>query len=443
MSTTPLHCAVIGAGPMGLAAACRLARQGHRVTVVEADDRLGGMSAAFDFDGLPLERYYHFICGTDHPLFAELDELGLREHLKWTPTQLGFYYHGRWYDWGRPDALLRFPHLGLVDKLRFAAHVLATKRVSDWRALDRRNAIEWIRGWVGPRAYEVLWQRLFELKFFELQDNLSAAWIGTRIKRVALSRRSLWQEEMGYLEGGSQILLDAWQRRLASLGGEIRLSTPVRRVDVGAGADGRPRVIGLDTAAGPIAADRVLSTVPLRYVPRLAPDLSADERRRIDSIQNIPVACVLFKLRRPATKYFWMNVNDPRIEVPGFIEFSNLNPLPASVVYVPYYIPKTHPKWSWTDAQLLDEAQAYLLMTQPHLGPGDVLARHVSRYEYAQPICPPGFYDLLPGMQTSIDGFYMADTSYYYPEDRSINESLRVGHELAERAMARGNSHAA
>ena len=37
MSTTPLHCAVIGAGPMGLAAACRLARQGHRVTVVEAD----------------------------------------------------------------------------------------------------------------------------------------------------------------------------------------------------------------------------------------------------------------------------------------------------------------------------------------------------------------------------------------------------------------------
>ena len=138
-----------------------------------------------------------------------------------------------------------------------------------------------------------------------------------------------------------------------------------------------------------------------------------------------------------------MNVNDPRIEVPGFIEFSNLNPLPASVVYVPYYMPKTHPKWSWTDAQLLDEAQAYLLMTQPHLGPGDVLARHVSRYEYAQPICPPGFYDLLPGMQTSIDGFYMADTSYYYPEDRSINESLRVGHELAERAMARGNSHAA
>ena len=79
MTSTPLHYAVIGAGPMGLAAADRLAQAGHRVTVVEADDRLGGMSAAFDFDGLRLERYYHFICKTDYPLFETLREFGLSE----------------------------------------------------------------------------------------------------------------------------------------------------------------------------------------------------------------------------------------------------------------------------------------------------------------------------------------------------------------------------
>ncbi|MBC7941234.1 MAG: FAD-dependent oxidoreductase, partial [Chitinophagaceae bacterium] len=223
---------------MGLAAAHRLAESGQRVTVVEADDRLGGMSAAFDFDGLPLERYYHFICKTDFPLFELLDRFGMAHKLKWTATQLGFYYQGRWYDWGRPDALLKFPHLSLVDKLRFAAHVLATKRVVDWRALDRDNATQWIRRWVGERAYKVLWERLFELKFFELQHNLSAAWIGTRIKRVALSRRSLWQEEMGYLEGGSQGLLDEWQRRLGALGAEVKLATPVRQVDVAPASGG-------------------------------------------------------------------------------------------------------------------------------------------------------------------------------------------------------------
>ena len=430
MTNNSLHFAVIGAGPMGLAAAHALAERGHRVTLIDADNRLGGMSATFDFAGLTLERYYHFVCKTDQPLFDVLEQFGLSAKLRWKSTEMGFYYQGQWYDWGRPDALLKFPHLSLVDKIRFALHVLTTKAITDWRELDKVPATAWIRKWLGERGYRVLWDKLFALKFFEHQHQVSAAWIGTRIKRVALSRKSLFQEEMGYLEGGSQILLDAYRDRLLAAGADIRLGSPVRRVLTEQG-----RVSGVDTGSGLIQADRVLSTVPLKYVTRMVPDLSADERSRIDAIENIGVACVLLKFRKPATRYFWMNVNDERIQVPGFIEFSNLNPLPESVVYVPYYMPKTHPKWSWDDERLLDEARGYFLLTQPHLSAADIIARHVSRYEFAQTVCPPGFYERLPDMATSVAGFFLADTSYYYPEDRSISESIRVGHELAYRAM--------
>ena len=38
-------------------------------------------------------------------------------------------------------------------------------------------------------------------------------------------------------------------------------------------------------------------------------------------------------------------------------------------------------------------------------------------------------------MRTPVAGFFMADTSYYYPEDRSICESVRVGKTLAHVAM--------
>jgi hypothetical protein len=34
-----------------------------------------------------------------------------------------------------------------------------------------------------------------------------------------------------------------------------------------------------------------------------------------------------------------------------------------------------------------------------------------------------------------VQGLFMADTSHYYPEDRSISESLRIGSMLA--ALAR------
>ena len=39
-------------------------------------------------------------------------------------------------------------------------------------------------------------------------------------------------------------------------------------------------------------------------------------------------------------------------------------------------------------------------------------------------------------MRNSIEGFYMADTSYYYPQDRSITESIKLGNALADMLTA-------
>ena len=74
----------------------------------------------------------------------------------------------------------------------------------------------------------------------------------------------------------------------------------------------------------------------------------------------------------------------------------------------------------------------YLPRINPAFNEDWVVARHCHRYDFAQTICPPGFYDMLPPMQTPLRGLYIADTSYYYPEDRSISESLAVGRLLAE-----------
>src|SRR5262245_46302047 len=130
---------VVGAGPMGLACAYEMAKAGHSVTVLEAGDRIGGMSASFDFDGLRIERFYHFICSTDYPLFELLDELKMKDRLCWSDTAMGFYYQGRLYDWGRPDHLLRFPHLDLISKIRYALHVFYSKSIKDWRQIGRAH----------------------------------------------------------------------------------------------------------------------------------------------------------------------------------------------------------------------------------------------------------------------------------------------------------------
>ncbi|NOZ37691.1 MAG: FAD-dependent oxidoreductase [Gammaproteobacteria bacterium] len=103
--------AVIGAGVMGLACAYDLLKQGHEVDIYEADDRIGGMAAHFDFAGLNIERYYHFICKPDQSLFELLKELGIEDKLCWTDTRMGYYFKGRLHEWGNPIALLKFPEL--------------------------------------------------------------------------------------------------------------------------------------------------------------------------------------------------------------------------------------------------------------------------------------------------------------------------------------------
>ena len=98
--------AVIGAGPMGLAVAYELILKGYMPEIFEADNRLGGMAASFNFDGLEIERYYHFHCLNDYAFFDLLDEIGLKKELNWKKTKMGFFYQNKLYKWGSLNSVL-------------------------------------------------------------------------------------------------------------------------------------------------------------------------------------------------------------------------------------------------------------------------------------------------------------------------------------------------
>ena len=421
--------AVIGAGVMGLACAYELLKHGHAVDIYEADDRVGGMAAHFDFQGLNIERYYHFICKPDDHLFDLLKELGIENRLRWRETYMGYYYDGNLYDWGNPIALFKFPKLGFIAKFRYGLHAFLSTKRENWQPLDNVEASDWIRKWIGEEAYNILWKRLFALKFFHYKDNLSAAWIWSRIKRVGSSRKSMLQEELGYLEGGSETLLHTLEKKITALGGKIHLSTQVKKINID-----NNQVQSLTLADQEEKFERIFSTVPLPYVSRMIPDLPADYRARYESIQNMGVVCVIFRLRKGVSCNFWLNVSDESMDIPGIIEFSNLRPLPESVVYVPYYMPRDYPKFASVNDFFIAEAKQYIKQLNPEITDEDFIAEHASRYGYAQPVCQPGFSKVLPPIKTAINGLYIADTSYYYPEDRSISESVNVGKKMAELA---------
>jgi len=421
--------AVIGAGPMGLAVAYQLCLDGHQAVIFEADDRVGGMTACFDFNGIEIERYYHFHCTSDTAFLRILEELNLKDKMRWIETKMGYWFQDEIQPWGNPIALLKFRGLDLISKLRYGVHAFVSSKRNNWRSLDKLSATLWIKRNVGERAYEVLWRRLFEYKFYHFSENLSAAWIWSRIRRIGRSRYNLFREKLGYLEGGSTTLLNGMKSAIEKHGGVVRLKTPVTQIVIE-----NNRVTGLKTQDNFEPFDKVISTVPLPLIPKLIPDLPQPILDKYLSINNIAVVCVIVKLAKPVSENFWLNTNDPEMDIPGLVEFSNLRPLQQHIVYVPYYLPGDHPKFLQPDKVFLEKVKYYLKKINPSLEDTDFLDIRASRYRYAQPVCEPGFLHKLPPANLPVEGLWVADTSYYYPEDRGISESIEFGRNMARQA---------
>lgn len=422
--------AVLGAGPMGLAVAYQLARDGHQPVIFEADDRVGGMAAHFDFSGLSIERYYHFHCTSDSGFLQVLEELGLSNKMHWVETKMGYWYQNRLQPWGNPIALLKFKGLSFAAKFRYGLHAFLSVKRNNWKPLDNVEATGWIRRWVGEEAYEVLWRRLFDYKFYEYKDNLSAAWIWSRIRRIGRSRYNLFREKLGYLDGGSETLLEAMRSYIEEHGGEFHLKAPASKVAMKKGC-----VTGVEAGGQYYAFDKVVSTIPLPYVPAVMPDLPEDIIAKYRNIKNIAVVCIIVKLKKAVTNNFWLNTNDPEMDIPGLVEYTNLRPLDNHIVYVPYYVPGEHPLYSEPNQVFLEKVKRYLKRINPDLSDEDFIAMHASRYRFAQPICDPGFLEHLPPCELPVKGLWVADTSYYYPEDRGISESIDFGRNMAKRAL--------
>ena len=422
--------AVLGAGPMGLAVAYQLVKDGYEPIIFEADDRVGGMTATFDFNGLNIERYYHFHCTSDKDFLDMLDELGISDKMNWAETKMGYWFQNQVQPWGNPIALLRFKGLSLIAKIRYGLHAfLATKRHKDsWASLDGKEASEWIRRWVGKEAYETLWKRLFDYKFYDYANNLSAAWIWSRIRRIGTSRYNIFSEKLGYLSGGSETLLKGMKSYIEQNGGEFRLSCPVSKVEIS-----ELSVTGVIVNGHLEEFEKIVSTIPLVYIPRLIPDLPTVLLNNFSSIKSIAVVCVIVKLKKRLTENFWLNVNDPEMDIPGLVEYTNLRPLDNHIIYVPFYMPGEHPKYSDSDQVFLDKVKVYLKNINKDLADDDFIDIRASRYRYAQPICPPKFLEKLPPVKLPIKGLWVADTSYYYPEDRGISESIGYGKSIGKK----------
>ncbi len=118
---------------------------------------------------------------------------------------VGYYYEGKVYKMDTPVEILKFKGLNLADILRIALVVLQVKVKRDYSDLDEISAKDWLVKKSGKSAYNNFFAPLLKSKFGKNLDEVSAAWLFSRIK--FRSNRSFSGEKLGYMEFGFHELI--------------------------------------------------------------------------------------------------------------------------------------------------------------------------------------------------------------------------------------------
>ena len=157
-----------------------------------------------------------------------------------------------------------------------------------------------MRKWVGPRIYSALWRPLLVGKFGEQNlDVVNMAWLWSRIH--ARTTR------LGTFVGGFQAFLDKLADHLRVRGVDIRLSTPVTRIQTRRVSE-NPSGLIVETADSAETYDAVISTSSPALMARLMPDLPASYADSLRSLKSMGAVVLVVTLDRQLTEYYWHNL---------------------------------------------------------------------------------------------------------------------------------------
>ena len=425
-SATRMTTAVLGAGALGLTLAYRLAQAGEPVEVFEGAGEPGGLAAGFQVGGTYLEKFYHHLFGTDRAAIALITELGLGDQLLWLRPQSSILYQGGMYPMDSIGAVLRFPPLSLLNRLRLGAVTAYLKVERNYHRLEHMTASAWLQRWMGGEPYRVVWEPLMRSKFGAHADSILMSWMWARLHyRTA---------KLGYLRGGFQQLYQRLVEAIQRHGGTVHLGESVRRV--------APRTAGgydVLTDKRSSVFDLVVSTAPTHVTFQLAPDLPAEFRQQFDQVLAYGAHCVVLELDRRLMQPYWLCINDPGFPFLAAVEHTNLMP-PADyagkhLLYLGNYLPQDDPLFARRDADVVAEFMAALPRLNSAFQPAWVTGAHVFKAPYAQPIVTAGFLDHLPPNRTPLPGLYMANMFQVYPQDRGQNYSIALAERVARMVL--------
>ena len=264
---------VVGAGPAGLTAALRLRQAAVPTTVVEASAAIGGISQTVERDGWRFDLGGHRFFTKVPEVEAFWHEVLPDEDFLMRPRLSRILYRGKLFDYPLKPFNALFG-LGVLEAVRC---VLSYALVRLRPPKDQSNFEGWVAARFGWRLYRIFFKTYTEKVWGVPATDIQADWAAQRIKNLSLlnaitSAFGLGRgasittliEEFQYPRLGPGMMWERCRDRVVELGGDVRMSTPVTRVEH---ADGRAHAVLLASGER-LPASAVISSMPMPELVR-------------------------------------------------------------------------------------------------------------------------------------------------------------------------------
>ncbi|MET0395791.1 MAG: NAD(P)/FAD-dependent oxidoreductase [Longimicrobiaceae bacterium] len=327
---------IVGAGPGGLTAAYLLARDGIPVTVLEADEVVGGLSRTVQYEGYRFDIGGHRFFTKYEPVEALWQEVLGPEFIS-VPRLSRIFYDGKYFDYPL-KARNALEGLGVWNSVRVVASYLRS-RISPEPVED--NLEQWVSNRFGRRLYEIFFRTYTEKVWGIPCTEISAEWAAQRIQNLSLwsailSATSLTRRsadirtlihEFQYPRLGPGQMWEAFRDRVVEMGGEVLMRHRVRECHV---EDGRVVAVEVQTPEGTrrIEGEHFVSTMPVRSLARaLRPAPPAPVAAAAEGLayRDFLVVALILDQADPFPDN-WIYVHSPGVRVGRIQNFRNWSP---------------------------------------------------------------------------------------------------------------------
>ena len=401
-----LSVAIIGAGPAGLTAAYLLAKNGVKVTVLEADPQyVGGISRTARYKG------FHFDIG-GHRFFSKSKEVEdfwteiLPNDMLERPRSSRIFYRGQFFSYPlKAGEALR--KLGVLESARC---VLSYLKARVFPVPNPRSFEDWVSNQFGKRLFNIFFKTYTEMVWGMSCKEISADWAAQRIKGLSLKTAILSAllpkkstgkgdviktliDTFRYPRKGPGMMWEACAEKVRAMGGVIRMGRKV----TGCHYDGEAHLWTVTHEGGggdeaETQAQHVISSAPMRQlahgVTPWLPDAALQAADRLKYRDFLTVVLILKD--RNQFDDNWIYIHDPSVKVGRVQNFKSWSPEmvpdPSLNCYgLEYFCFEGDGLWSSGDDQLIDLAKAEVAK----IGlarPEDVLDGCVVRQPKAYPV---------------------------------------------------------